>query len=952
MECEKLTEIQRNIIDIVGNEDIAVFAVAGSGKTSVLVCSYLKILDQIKLPIEEAVSKILVITFTDDAATEIRERIRKALFERYGYVGPLTNISTIHSFANDILQHFSIQYGIDPGYTIGEDYLIAGLMNTQYEKSKRILSQEEIDLLDENIGILEQGEWNLKTIIYTIYWKIKSTGWSFEETLEKIRGIKQKFKDSILGDKIVEALIKILRNFYENLEREKKIIGKLSYDDILYYALEILENNKEAMDIYSRKYEFIIVDEFQDTSIIQQKIIEKISNKNRRIIAGDYFQSIYEWRDATPVSAIDFIKRNEFKIIKMDENFRSIPSILNVVNTLFSNLFKKNIKDIEYINMKTSESELENAGLFVLTVKKGSIKEMRIEEAEKIAKTILYLVKNYKIKEKNGELRPIKYGDIAILFRKRTGMNIYAKALQKYGIRYSFIERSAFFESEEISVIMNVLISLRDGTWEDIHNGNNFEILKYVYNISYNEFLNDNSEKIRDFKNHMKILSNIKDSRKDKLILKFLRLTNYDINSLKKTDGIQRYLNIYKLVDIARKEEENRILSLKEFLEELDEMRKNENVSSIPIYDPLDDSVRLMTIHSSKGLEFPVVFVADLFSMLNYTDRDIIIDRDIGIYLNIEELVDENAMKKIIEKSKEKENRENIRILYVAFTRAKQYLILGLPENKSTNESSSSIPENKSLNESFSSIIMEYLGEENISKYREKFFPLSELKIEKINNYENGEIVVSIPKVAKIEPIFLSVSDVTNYYFCPFYFEISKMKIFKHTNYGILFHEFMENIDFEETKEGNFDEILKKFLNTKIGELIRKNMENIKREYPFHVRYKEIILRGRIDLLIVSDEIILLDYKTGEEKLTDKIQLQVYSYAIKKIFGKLPTCYIYYTRNDKLDQINVKDQDLLILENILDEMINSIRDRSFDKKINNCDQCDMKQVCKSLEKQN
>ncbi|MEM3036432.1 MAG: UvrD-helicase domain-containing protein, partial [Thermoplasmata archaeon] len=69
MECEKLTEIQRNIIDIVGNEDIAVFAVAGSGKTSVLVCSYLKILDQIKLPIEEAVSKILVITFTDDAAT-------------------------------------------------------------------------------------------------------------------------------------------------------------------------------------------------------------------------------------------------------------------------------------------------------------------------------------------------------------------------------------------------------------------------------------------------------------------------------------------------------------------------------------------------------------------------------------------------------------------------------------------------------------------------------------------------------------------------------------------------------------------------------------------------------------------------------------------------------------------------------------------------------------------
>lgn len=941
MDCENLTERQREIIKYAGLEDVSAFAVAGSGKTTVLVCAYLKLLESMNLNIDDAVARILVITFTDDAATEIRQRIREALLKKYGYIGPLNYISTIHSFANDILQHHSIELGINPGYTVGEEYLIAEIMENAYREAKKKMNPQELDLLDEYMSVIDLGrrELELRMIIYTIYWKMKSTGWSIQETQARLFSLKENMKKIEDGEGILSALVKIFSIFHDAVEERKKIRGILSYDDILYYANQLLDK-KEIRDRYRNRFNYVIVDEYQDTSLIQQEIIEKISSRGRRVVAGDYFQSIYEWRDATPLLTMDFIRRNGFKILELNENFRSLPEIVDFVNRIFSQLFSMNIRDVKYIPMKPVERDMDPGGAYIISVDGNSTEEMRWDEAEKIANAIESLVSDYFVREKNGEIRKIRYGDIAILFRRRTGMRIYAKVLQKHGIRYSFIERGSFFESEEISTIMKVLISLRDGTWKDLHNANTFEILRFVYGINISDFLSEKGDTIEKFLKHMEKLNSMKDGRKDLLIIEFLRMTDYDLKVLSRPDGLQRYLNIYRFVDLAREKEENGIIKMNEFLDVLKNMQENDDVSSVPIFDPMEDSVRLMTIHSSKGLEFPVVFVADLFSKLNYRTGNVIVDRDAGIFLDIEELIDEDLKKKIQERMRERDYRENIRVLYVAFTRAKQYLFMGIPSYEKGNDS-------------YSKIILDVIDEDSLEYYKERGRKFLEKKGPRITSNENKSFNLDTVKKMGIDPIFLSVSDIKNYYFCPRYLEISRLKLLKNTQYGISLHEFMEGVDFENPPESEFREILDYFLNSSAGDLIKKNMDKVKREYSFHIGYRETIIRGRMDLLLLSPKLLVVDYKTGDEEETDRVQMLVYSYAIKKIFGILPEkCILYYTKNRIFREFEFYESDIKRLESILDEIISSITTGSFFKNTEKCSSCRLIEICRTLEKQN
>ncbi len=944
MDCDNLTESQKGIVESAGEENISVFAVAGSGKTTVLVCSALKIIEKM-LPVENALEKILIITFTDEAATQLKERLITKLRGKYNYIGPLENVSTIHSFCNRILKDSSIYLGINPEYSVGDEPSLKKIMEETFKNVIEKIDRENPIIIDnimnflnvEKLRGLRRGRAGLKELVFLLYEKTKVMGWALEKTIEEIEKTELDMNEE--SSSFIESLKYIFREFFYSLDERKKFEGVLSYDDILYFAKLSLENEAVGREWKSR-FQYIIVDEYQDTSYIQQEIIEIVGENAKKIYAGDYFQSIYEWRDAEPKGIISRVKN--FKRNEMNENFRSIPEIINFSNVLFRNLFRKNIGEVPYIDMVPIEKDLENAGVYIFKLRQNYARERRLEEAENFGKTILYLLNKMKVRDGN-ELREIREGDIAILFRSKKNMGIYANALKSRGIRYSFVDKESFFQTTEINVIKDFFEIL---TLEDIrvNDARAFEILIHAYGCSFHEiydYLNKkDSSCVSKFLKDMEELKSKKNLQKDKLILEFLKKTAFDKKVLGDYNGKQRYLNIYKFIDIAREIERDRILSLKKFSDELRMIEATENVSSIPLTDPKENSVRLMTIHSAKGLEFPVVFVADIPGDFAKNDDILFMHRDLGMYINIEDI-----LKKGSDERKKKINdyrkKEEIRILYVAFTRPKHYLIFSITDGNNRESYS------KEITQSIDNLFLKpFMDKTNTIKLYEE----NEIKRENENLVSERKIIEK--KAQKLA--YISTTDLENYKLCPRYYYLTKMlsirpEMSESAKRGIEFHSLMENYDFQaEELSGEYSvEILEKaekFISSKYGNVL-KNYESIKREFPFNINIDGTIFRGRFDLIVLDENPLVIDYKTGQRKESYREQLLSYAYAYKRIFGKIPLCVIAYVDLEEFEEIKFSEGEILNFEKDLKNTIKSIENGNFEKNLKSCEKCPMKDYC-------
>lgn len=943
MNCNNLTDKQKDVIANAENTNISAFAVAGSGKTTVLVCTYLSIIDSLLKKyhdISSVLDKILVITFTDDASTEIKERIREKLEEKYDYIGPLNYISTIHSFANKILKNVSVKMGIDPDYRAGDEYLNMDLKNSTYREIINSLEKDEIDKLTEYLNPIRIGrnELSLNDIIFILYDKTKVMGWDLKTTVSKIRETSKDYQDeNEANEYLIEPIIRIFTEFYNSLEMKKKRLGILSYDDILYYANQALndDNIKEF-----KNFEYVIVDEYQDTSFIQQEIINKISGNSRQIFAGDFFQSIYEWRDATPVETIKNVKSGNFKQVEMNENFRSVPEIIDFVNELFIKIFSENLPMIKYIRIIPMEKEFNEGGVFIIKGEELIARERHKIEAENFAKAITYFLKNGKIREKDGSLRNVEMGDIAILFRSKYYMGFYADALRQRGIKFTFIDKENFFQTEEIKILVNVLDILNTSRWKKIKDFEVAEILSIVYGKDINS---DNEENVADYLNDMRYLSNMLNLRKERIIIEFLKRTGYDVNVLKDSNGIQRYLNIYRFIDLLREIEDEKILPMSIFMEKLEGIMQNEKISALPTFELKENSVRLMTIHASKGLEFPIVFIADLQSEFRRNSENVYFDRELGIYIEIEELMNEKMGRRVEEEISRRRLQENLRILYVAFTRAKQYLIFSLPEKANEKE------------KNFSDFILKNMDSEKLMQYRKKALGIIK---ESENYYKKKETYAMMLLQIKKESVklpYISATGIKEYAFCPRYYYLKKMvgNIDRNESmkFGEEFHAFMENADFE---EGLWPEIFYdyiKFLkDTPFWEIVHDPENKIFREYSIKVKIDHTILNVRYDLLSLGKNSIIIDYKTGNEDDLDMLQMGIYAYAFLERFGRLPDKVILiYLRSGKYIEHAFSMEEISNTEKIIMETIKNIEEGIFSYKKRNCEKCNLRNIC---EKQN
>ena len=586
-----------------GDISTMILAGAGSGKTKVLTTRIAWLLSNMKCNSEE----ILAVTFTNKAAKEMRERLSKLI--------PEVNtksmwIGTFHGLCNRILRmHYKLA-DLPKSFQIMDDGEQIGVIKN--------VSKEYIDLDPKELQLF----------------------------INKNKEYGIRAKDVAIGKSNKDRM---LLTCYYAYEKECQNLGVVDFAELLLRTFELLRDNANLLTYYQDKFKYVLVDEFQDTNKLQYKWLHLLKKNNIFLAVGDDDQSIYSFRGAIVANMKSYIKDFNADLIKLEQNYRSHQNILNIANasiernsdrlgkTLWS--AKKNGPDVKCLAFETEHYE---ADYIINQIKKDINNNVNLKE-------------------------------IAIIYRTNAQSRVIEQVLMKNHIPYVIYGGLRFFERKEIKDILcylRILTNERDNTaFSRIVNIPTRGISKQTINKIYEE---SQQQRI----SMLNLLLNDKDkkflAKKSKEnVDKFMDLYNDLYNTInnpkvKLADKISYVLQYSGLLDYYQKhdDDEERVENLREFVAAADWFEKNEHFEE-PLSDFLNslvldnedvkekkedkNSVQLMTIHTSKGLEFESVYLCGL------EQGTLPHDRSIGEELAIQ---------------------EERRLFYVGVTRAKNKLIM------------------------------------------------------------------------------------------------------------------------------------------------------------------------------------------------------------------------------------------------------------------------------------
>ena len=557
----------------------------------------------------------------------------------------------------------------------------------------------------------------------------------------------QAVKDLKIITPILEKLANLVTEFTKNFAEKKKEKNCIDFNDIEHFALKILldENNNptEVAKKYKEKFEEIAIDEYQDSNLVQEAILTSISKGNNIFMVGDVKQSIYKFRQARPelfLQKYDEYKNKEEKAqednlkIQLFRNFRSRQNILNITNLVFESIMSKELGDInynenEYLNYGANYPEPEEiknyAGIAELDIidlkedesitafegEEDEEEQERVEddvlEAKFVANKIQELLNsNYMVFDKKQGYRKIRPKDIVILLRATSNLSpIYEKELSDLELPVFSDTSGTYLDTVEIQTILSVL-KIIDNPLQDIP-------LVVVLRSSICNFTDNDLITIRltdrncnfyealiktrlicdgDLKN--KIESFLEKLEKWKSISQYMPLDEFIWQIYLDTgyyqyvgllpNGAMRQANLKTLFEKAKQYEKASFKGLFNFIQFIDKLKKqNGDLASAKLIGENEDVIRIMSIHKSKGLEFPVVFLCNSHKKFNMQDLNdnILLHQDIGFGPTIMDTTRKIKYSSIAKdaiklKMKQETLSEEQRILYVALTRAKEKLYI------------------------------------------------------------------------------------------------------------------------------------------------------------------------------------------------------------------------------------------------------------------------------------
>lgn len=955
---------------------LLIVAGAGTGKTHVIVA---KIAYIVKLNLAKP-SEILALTFTEKAAFEMEERVDKIM--PYGYFQMW--ISTFHAFADRILKEEAAQIGLPANFKLMADaesiiFLRKNLFLFELNYFRPLANPNKFlegllthfsRLKDEDISPKEYLKWSVSLA--------KRAEYSLED--------KKKFLE--------------LANVYVNYQLLKIKEGVFDFSDLVFYLLELFRKRPGVLKRYKQQFKYILIDEFQDTNIAQYQLIKLLcppeENPNLSLV-GDDAQAIYKFRGASVSNILSFMQDyKRAKQVTLSINYRSNQEILDSAYQLI----KHNDPDTLEARLGISKS-LRSAREKGRDSLQFYYAQKLEEEAEYIANQIEALKKKY------------DFSDIAILVRANNHMQPISQALARSGIPYQFQGSGALFKRPEVKDLiayLKILADLADSvslyrvlTMDifDLDRKDLSLILSFAKRSNLTLFesieiylcLSDQGQKRSEFEIYGKYLPLIRENSKN-LLRRIYQMVCRHLNLIKKeTAGQILYYfladsgYLKKLVSYKSESDEKIAQNVSNFFNKLKTYEiEHEDASVFSVVEYLQmslelgespttqrsdrtslNAVNILTVHAAKGLEFPVVFLANLTSgrFPTYSKKETI-------------PIPQELIKELLPQG-DYHLEEERRLFYVGLTRAMDKVYL----------TASRFYEEGIRARKISPFVVEALGEKRIlgevNKKNEEKFQLSIFDFKK-----TPEIVVK-------NKVFLnnfSYSQIETYKRCPLQYKYSYvLKIptspSQAASFGDSIHktlqsfylEFMKNRSISKNRlfeifksmwipigysaknhEKRMKEEGKNMLARFYDKFHKKNLKIIDLEKLFKIKIdQDIFVTGKIDRVDLKEDgsIQIVDYKTGKKpgqaELEKSLQLSIYALAATnkglyhKPLDKIDLTFYFLQDAEKIS-LKRSPQDLESVGATIKESVVKIRSGNFLANVGPwCDFCAFKMVCEAWQ---
>lgn len=494
---------------------------------------------------------------------------------------------------------------------------------------------------------------------------------------------------------LVNDVGRILEAFAEIYDHRSRAEGMLTYTDVTYIVWRYIVDNPDSAltESLDSRFDHILVDEFQDTNYAQCRILrELIRNENQQnnlFVIGDVKQSIYQWRSAAPSIFRSIIKHAKSESSTPDpflnatnieyhpliSNYRSHPHLVQAGNHIFSDIFTDIRRGdigtftVPYEELHARRNNTESSEPHIHVIDMGDLtsrQEWVDNEAERVAQTVSGILQHGEIHinrnamDETPELDTANPNDITLLFRSRQHMSLFSEKLNEYGVKSTVVATEGLFQETEVELIIDVLDWFahphsKDSLIRILRSpitALSDKSLRYLASKRY-----DLSETVNDWpteldpsdRDRLQALIRLRDDlrwdregKKSNLIQKIIRHSAFDAVVLGEASALENYGNLWVFTELVNGWEEEELLPYREFVDRLKRLREraNEGNTGYPTAQIADenskDTVRLMTVHASKGRQFPIVFLPDMLVRSSHQphDQEFIADRDHGVALH------------------------------------------------------------------------------------------------------------------------------------------------------------------------------------------------------------------------------------------------------------------------------------------------------------------------------